>query len=84
MDTAFPPREIVHAVRRCDSEQHPSQFRAARADDSSEAHNFTGAQIEIDVVNARVFAAEAPDRKRDARRGGLGRRIEAGYFPSNH
>ncbi len=54
-------------IRGRDSEKDASQFRAARADDSGKTDDLTGAQIEIDIVNAGFFAAEPSHGKCDAR-----------------
>ena len=46
-------------VRGGYSEKDAGQLRAACADDSRKAYDFSGAQIEIDIVNARFFAADS-------------------------
>ena len=71
-------------IRGRNSEQDARQFRAARSDYSSEAYDFTGAQIEINIVNARSFATETPYRKCDARGRSLRRRIKGGNLAADH
>ena len=56
MDTALSVQGDRPRVRGRNAKQHARQLRAARADDPGEAHDFTGAQIEIHIVNARGFA----------------------------